>query len=434
MFHKLHLQLTVFCTMVTGGIFILLALVCLFFAQDSIKGNDDFAFLRQLSGILIQLQEQDAISHQWLNQMQEKGQMRLFLYDDNTPLYYQDYHSSKISDALREEVIREARESYQMDIFHANVQQVIAHVEFDFTSDAGEDYAASVGVVPREGKHMGFVILYSLEKRHKEMSRLRLMVFLAGMTAIALLFIFSWFFTKRMLVPLEHSRNRQMQFIASASHELRAPLSVVRAGLESLKKTDSPEEQAHFIAYMEEESGRMQNLVSDMLLLANADSGHLPLRMEDCQPEELLLNIYEKYEVIARKKGIALAISLPEEILPDCRCDREKILQVFSVLLDNALSYTPSGGKVRLSLWADKKVLCFSFSDTGCGIPEKERERIFHRFYRSDDAHADKAHFGLGLCIAKEILEGHQGNIHVEDSESGGSCFVVELQAKKNPQ
>ncbi len=412
--------------MVTGGIFILLAAVCLFYAQKSIKGNDDSAFLRQLSAVLVQLQEQDAISHQWLNQMQEQGQMTLFLYDNNAPLFYQDYHSSRESDALREEAVREAKNNHQMDIFHADVQQVISHVEFDFSSGR-EDYAASVGVVPRKGKHMGFVILYSLEKRQKEMNRLRFIVCLAGLAAIIMLFIFSWFFTKRMIVPLEQSRKRQVQFIASASHELRAPLSVVRAGLESLKKTDSPEEQAHFIAYMEEENSRMQNLVSDMLLLANADADHLPLHMENCQPEELLLNIYEKFESIARKKKISLSISLPEEIMPDCRCDREKILQVFSVLLDNALSYTPSGGKVCLSLSAEKNTLRFSFSDTGCGIPEKERERIFDRFYRSDDAHADKAHFGLGLCIAKEILEGHQGSIRVEESEMGGSCFIVEL-------
>ncbi len=427
MFRKLHLQLTVFCTMVTGGIFILLAAVCLFYAQDSIRGNDNSAFLRQLSAILIQIQEQDAISHQWLNQIQEKGQMTLFLYDNDSPLYYQDYHSSREGDALREEVVRVAREEYQMDIFHANVQQVIAHVEFDFASAGGEEYAASVGVIPRKGKYMGFAILYSLEKRQKEMDRLLLIVCLAGMAAIILLFIFSWFFTRRMLIPLEHSRKRQMQFIASASHELRAPLSVMRAGLESLKKTDDPEEQGYFIAYMEEENGRMQNLVSDMLLLANADSDHLPLHMENCQPEELLLNIYEKYEIIARKKEIALSISLSEEIVPDCLCDREKILQVFSVLLDNALSYTPAGGRVCLSLSADKNTLRFFFSDTGCGIPEKERERIFDRFYRSDDAHADKAHFGLGLCIAKEIMEGHHGTIRVEDSKMGGSCFVVEL-------
>lgn len=376
---------------------------------------------------MIHLREQDAISHQWLNQMQEKGQIMLFLYDNNQPLYYQAYHPSKESNALQEEVIDKARRAYQIDIFRTNAQQVITHAEFDFTSSAGKKYYASAGVIPRNNKHMGFVILYSLEKRQQERDRLRFIVCLAGIAAVVLLFIFSWFFTKRMIIPLKISRKRQVQFIASASHELRAPLSVIRAGLEALKKTDNLEEQRHFITYMEEESGRMQNLVRDMLLLANADSDHLPLHRENCQPEELLLSIYEKYESIARKKEIVLSICLPEEMMPDCFCDREKMTQVFSILLDNALSYTPSGGKVRLSLALDRNILRFSFSDTGCGIPEEDRERIFDRFYRSDYAHADKSHFGLGLCIAKEIVAWHQGNIQVEDSPEGGSCFVVEL-------
>ena len=120
MFHKLHLQLTIFCTIVTGGIFLVLTVICLFFAEDSIKGNDYSAFLRQLNSVLIHLREQDAISHQWLNQMQEKGQIMLFLYDNNHPLYYQAYHSSKETNALQEEVIDKARRAYQIDIFHTN--------------------------------------------------------------------------------------------------------------------------------------------------------------------------------------------------------------------------------------------------------------------------------------------------------------------------
>ncbi len=164
-----------------------------------------------------------------------------------------------------------------------------------------------------------------------------------------------------------------------------------------------------------------------MLLLANADSDHLPMQMELCQPDELLLNAYEKYESLAAKKQISLLISLPDTLFPDCYCDRERIMQVFSILLDNALSYTPSNGTIQLSLTLNKAFLCFVVSDTGCGIAEEDKKRIFDRFYRSDQAHTDKMHFGPGLCIAKEIVTAHQGKICVEDSAEGGSCFFVEL-------
>lgn len=431
MFHKLHLQLTFFCTLVTGCIFLIMTVVCLSFAEGSIGSSEYSSFLMQINSVLIHLQEQDTISHQWLNQLQEKGRIRLFLYDNNEPLYYQNYHNSEREDALTEEVVDTAAKEYQMDIFHTTVRQVITHKEFDFTSSMGDDYYVSAGIIPRKENHMSFLLLFSLEKQQDQIRTLRLIVCLAEITAIVLLFIFSWFFTAKMIVPLKNNRERQMHFIASASHELRAPLSVLRTGLEALKKVDSfadgREKREHFISYMEEESDRMQNLVNDMLLLANADSAHLPICRQQCQPEELLIDVFEKFESVAANKGIALSISLPEEMLPDCHCDRERMIQVFSILLDNALSYTPVGGKVRLILSREKNTLRFGFSDSGCGIPDEEKERIFDRFYRSDRARADKSHFGLGLCIAKEIVEGHQGRIWVEDSAEGGSCFWVEM-------
>lgn len=239
--------------------------------------------------------------------------------------------------------------------------------------------------------------------------------------------MFAWFFTGHILLPLENSRKKQIHFIASASHELRAPLSVIQSGLEVLQKTDSAEKRQHCLKYMEEESRRMKNLIQDLLLLAKADSGSRSFHMEMCQPEELLIAMYEKYEPIARKKQIRLSILLPEEWINDCCCDREKITQVLSILLDNAISYTPDGGKVALSLRQGKSVICISIADTGQGIPEEEKGRIFDRFYRSDQAHSDKSHFGLGLCIAREIVQGHQGKIWVEDVVGGGSCFFVEL-------
>lgn len=427
MFRRLHLQMTLFCTMVTGCIFLVLTCICLFFAEDNLKSTNYTSFLRQLNSALIHLQEQDSISHQWLNQIQEDGQFLLYLYDNNVPLYYQNYHESKEENRLKEEALKTAHTEYDMDIFSATANQIIVHTEFDFTSSDGQDYYASAGTIPKKNKHLGFLILFPLQRQQKQISRFRLIIALTDLAAVSLLFIFSWFFTRRMIIPLENTRQKQMLFIASASHELRAPLSVVHTGLEVLKKTDNPNEQAHFIDLMTEENNRMQKLISDMLLLAGADSDHLPLHPKNCQPDGILINVYEKYESLAMKKQIGLSIKLPEEMLPDCYCDKERMTQVFSILLDNALSYTPSDGKVRLLLTFQKNFFLFSFSDTGCGVEDEEKELIFDRFYRSDHAHTDKMHFGLGLCIAKEIVTAHHGRIWVEDSAEGGSCFCVRL-------
>lgn len=428
MFRKLHLQMTLFCTAITSCILLVLMFLCLLSAENSLKKNDYSSFLTQLNSVLIHLQDQNSISHQWLNKLQGNGQMRLFLYDNEKPLFYQEYHFSKREKQLADEAIQYVKKKYNIDIFSANLHKIITQTEFDFTSSSGQDYYASAGNIPKENGKLGFLILFSLGKQQNEITNLRRMICLAACAAVILLFVFSWHFTMRIIIPLENSQKQQTLFIASASHELRAPLAVLRSGLEILKTTVSPTEQSHFIDLMTEESSRMQNLINQMLLLANSDSGHLPVHMEACQPDGILLNIYEKYEPLALKKNITLSIHLPEEILPDCFLDAERITQVFTILMDNALSYTPSGGKVSLSLTFRKpSSLLFSISDKGCGVPDGEKKRIFDRFYRSEKAHTDKEHFGLGLCIAKEIISAHKGSIWVEDSEGAGSRFYVRL-------
>ena len=124
MFHKLHLQLTFFCTVIIGGIFLALTSICLFFAEDSMKTNDYSAFLQQINSALIHLKEQETISHQWLNQFQKNNQFLLYLYDNNRPLYYQSYHPSKRERQIQKEALKLAQEKYQMDLFSCNMRQI----------------------------------------------------------------------------------------------------------------------------------------------------------------------------------------------------------------------------------------------------------------------------------------------------------------------
>lgn len=429
MFRKLHMHMTLFCTMVTSCIILVMVFICLLYADSNLRSNYYNSFLTQLNSILIQLQEQDCISHQWLSKLQENGHFQLFLYDNGTPVSYQSYHNSRETKKLAEETANNALYKHNIDIFSTEPCQIITHTEYNFTSSQKQDFYVSAGIIPKKNGRLSFLILFTTYHMQSQIVNMRLVICFAGIAAILLLFIFSWHFTKRMIIPLEKSQKEQTLFIAAASHELRSPLTVLRSGIEVLRQTDDPGEQSHFLDLMYEESTHMQNLTNNLLLLANADSKHMPLDMQNCQPDGLLINIYEKYESIAAKKQIALSISLPEELLPDCYCSREKITQVFSILMDNALSYTHPGGEISISVQLVKPYLVFSFSDTGYGVPDEEKELVFKRFYRSGHSHSrtDKEHFGLGLCIAKEIVNAHKGKIWVEDNTCKGSCFYVKL-------
>lgn len=436
MFRKLHRQFTLFCTFITGCIFLAFTFICLYLAETSIQKNSYASFLAQLNTALIHLQEQNSISHQWLSQLQNDGKLRIYLYDNGRPLFYQTLHGSEQEKRLKEEAEQAARREPSAERLSQDMEQITVHTEYKFDSETDGSYYASVGKLPKKSGSLSFLMLSSLRGQNAQIWWLRLTVCLADFVAVFLLFLFSRTFTKRLLIPLENSRKQQTHFVAAASHELRAPLAVIRTGLDALRKNDDVSKQAHFIELMDEESVRMQNLISEMLLLANSDSGHLPLQKVFCQPDEMLLNVYEIYEPLAARKGITLSVHLPEELLPDLFVDRERMTQVFSILMENAICYTPESGRVSLSLEKDGQGVRFCFRDSGPGVPDEEKPLIFGRFYRSDKARGDKEHFGLGLCIAREIVVTHGGKIWVEDNldnpdnPDGGSCFVVRLREK----
>lgn len=148
------------------------------------------------------------------------------------------------------------------------------------------------------------------------------------------------------------------------------------------------------------------------------------------EADTLLLETYEAFEPLAAKKQIRLNVQLPEELLPPCVCDPERIRQVLAILLHNAISYTPEHGTIHLALSFEKQRFCFQVSDNGIGIPDGEKSRIFERFYRADQSRSQKDHFGLGLSIAQEIVSAHQGQIMVKDTPGGGSTFLVFLNGQ----
>ena len=152
-----------------------------------------------------------------------------------------------------------------------------------------------------------------------------------------------------MITPLENSRQEQTEFIAAASHELRSPLAVILSGISAMKKAD-PKEQEHFLSVIEKEGTRMSLLINDMLFLSNAYNHSCKMHPVFCELDTLLLDTYEKYEPLMQDNHMKFFIELPEEEIPSCPCDPERISQVLGILLDNAISYVPENGKIILSL------------------------------------------------------------------------------------
>lgn len=440
MFRKLQLQMTLFCTAATGAILFSLTLVCLLTAERGLVKNGYISFLNESNSILSHLKEQDIISLQWLNQLREKNGFEFIIYDNGSPLFFQSLAMTEdtLGSGFVELAAKTAKETYNLDLFSRGNSQLSSHAEFSLVKEGGDPYYICAAKIPKEAGQISFLAFYSLQGQKQQLFRQRLFFALADIFGIFLLAAFSRFFTGRMLAPLEENNRKQTQFIASASHELRTPLAVILSGLEAMEKSKNPLDRRHFAELLQKEGKRMQRLISDLLLLANSDANSLKMNVSPCQPDELLLAAYEKYELLAEKKKISLSLRLPDTSLPTILCDPERILQVLSILTDNALSYTPSGGRVTLALFKTSdvsfpgkfpagKYVAFTVSDTGSGIPKEDRERIFERFYRAESSRTDKNHFGLGLCIARELIEAHHGNIFVAETAEQGACLVFTL-------
>lgn len=171
----------------------------------------------------------------------------------------------------------------------------------------------------------------------------------------------------------------------------------------------------------------MASLINDMLTLSASDSHNFSVSLSPVELDTLLINASEAFEPLAAGKKQSLSVALPEDGLPSCMADAERIMQLLSILLHNAVSYTPEGGSIELSLARKKNRLYLSVSDTGPGILPEDRKKIFDRFYRAEKSRSAKGHFGLGLSIASEIVKQHHGSIAVSDREGGGSVFTVTL-------
>ena len=290
-------------------------------------------------------------------------------------------------------------------------------------------YYCSVIYIEKNHTFLEVLLAAPLQDLLDQISRQRFL-FLGIITlALIAIWIFAWIFTGKLLDPIEANRLRQNQFIASASHELRTPLAVILSCAETeLAKKESPE-----LSTIKSESLRTSRLLGDMLTLLSCDTGHLEIKPVSTQLDTLVLNACEAFETMAAARHIRITAVLPEDILPDCLCDSERITQVLAVFLHNAISYTPEGGSITLSVrhcsphHRSGRHFEIQISDTGVGISDEEKNRIFDRFYRSEKARSDKDHFGLGLSIAHDIITAHHGSITVTDTPGGGTTFIITI-------
>ena len=291
----------------------------------------------------------------------------------------------------------------------------------------------TAAVSDETGKMRITQILSNMDVKYSISNRLLRTLIITGFLGMIASFFIGLFITSKAMVPIEESIRKQKEFVADASHELRTPLTVLRTNLDvilsSPEETVSSQEKWLDNAYKETES--MEQLISDLLILARSDLNTELLDKKAADLNEIVKSAADRMKELASKKNIVIDVSEKTENIK-VSADTMRIIQLMTIIIDNAINYSPFDSKISVCIEKPKgmQYARVSICDEGIGFEPEDMQKVFERFYRSDKARSrSEGGTGLGLSIAKWIVESHKGTISAANREGKGAKIVFELPA-----
>lgn len=241
-----------------------------------------------------------------------------------------------------------------------------------------------------------------------------------------------WFLSRLAMEPIWESYAYLKQFTADASHELRNPIALIQTNVQVALADSQPDRQAQQLQAIERITRRLGRLVDDLLFLARQDSGIVPLRLQACALDGILMAVITEQEIIAQAQQVTLDFEITDSPGPDTdpnqdpftlQGDEDQLLRLFTNLISNAIVHSPKSGWIRIQLSQEAQVYRVTIQDQGPGIPSESLVRIFDRFFRLEPTLSEGS--GLGLAIAEAIVQNHQGKIQVKSGINQGTSFIV---------
>ncbi|MDE5977502.1 MAG: HAMP domain-containing histidine kinase, partial [Turicibacter sp.] len=402
------------------------------FSNLQLKRTTDISSFQRLSMLLIDQLEADELNADLIIQSYEsKKDFFCRLTDENGSILYQSLVNFKTSPNLLLNKLE--KQNAKVKIVTLKTPSFTTHGGvFQLKGNAYDSYlGSSHEIITKNGTRYKLDLLLSEESFitfFKPQIPLYLFFWVLAWLSISLM---SRCLLKKALAPTEDALQSQKNFIAAASHELKAPLSVIITHIETLKKDlkNNPSTFNH-LHILDLECRRLSNLIKDLLTLASSDAKTWSLVNSEVNIDTLLINLYEKYEEVCFNKKIILTLDLSDKKYPLLYTDQERLLQILCIYLENAIHHAKQTPSIEIKTALTAKNITFYIIDHGKGIKEKDIPYIFDRFYCADQSRTNKTNFGLGLSIAKELATILKGNIGYYDTPLGGATFYLTIAIK----
>lgn len=426
MIQKLQRRLTLLFTGATCLILTLTLGVTCFYQFTQSRSKASSSFQNQLLDLTNKLELDENFSDDWLARLEHTGRLIIHIEENGVPLFFT---GSWTPDTDRDTLIQLAKDTAltrQVDTAKRPFSYSMEKTVFSLKGKKQDTYQAAVVVLSLDKGYRSMVLLADTTKQTRT-ALLQVLFFLAlEFWGVLALYLVSRYVVERAVKPVKEYHQKQTDFVAAASHELRSPLAVIQASASAI--TAMPEQGPKMAKAIVQECARAGKLIKNLLLLASADSESLAAQMEPVEADDLLLRLFEAYEPLCKDKQILLKLKLPEDFLPQVSGNPLWIYQIVSIFLDNAISYGCSE-ESEIIIQADLlgKEAAISVCDHGPGIPEQTKERIFDRFYQADSSRSEKEHFGLGLCIADTLAKQMKARVSIKDTKGGGATFCLFL-------
>ena len=305
----------------------------------------------------------------------------------------------------------------ESEIDEENIKELVKNIKLEKLDKIDNLYFSKY--IYSVNRNRNLIIINNTKGKTYLITSLLISLLLFSIYEIIIIYL-SGYLTNWLIKPIEESFEKQKQFTSDASHELKTPLAIIMASVETLE--NNPEEKK-WLENIKEETNNMNKLVSNLLELSKTENIENKEIYTEINLSKLIENKALSFESVMFENKVELNLDIEKEI--NFQCDQDRIKELLSILLDNAIKHSVNNSKITVTLFKEKDIINLWIKNKGESIPKEEREKIFERFYRIDKSrNRNTNRYGLGLSIAKNIVNNHNGEIHV-DCSHGYTTFKV---------